>query len=164
MANFTKKDRARYQQCPQLSIQDRIKVDENGCWIWQGSLSDPGYGRLQIDGNRLYAHRVAYTLFVGDIPKSMFVCHSCDVPACVNPEHLFLGDQKTNMADAAAKGRIASGQRKPKTTKLTDDQVREIRKLFSEGTHYRVIAARFRISEVYVYELAGRRKRAGVAD
>lgn len=85
------------------------KADERGCHIWQGSKIVRGYGRLQVAGYTVLAHRHSYTLNVGPIPPGISVCHKCDNPSCVNPEHLFLGSAKDNADDMMAKGRGKHG-------------------------------------------------------
>lgn len=82
--------------------------DNKGCWEWQGSASESGYGYLSFRGRTWKAHRVSYTLFHGEIPDGLLVCHHCDNPGCVNPSHLFLGHHSTNMKDMVRKGRGAS--------------------------------------------------------
>ena len=85
------------------------------CWLWTGSKSAEGYGKFsygRIPKTGRYmsglAHRFSYTLHKGVIASDMFVCHRCDTPSCVNPNHLFLGTNQDNMKDCAAKGRNRS--------------------------------------------------------
>lgn len=85
------------------------KVEKRGaCWIWTGTRTSGGYGQLNIDGHRVYAHRYSYDLAHPGAKAGPFevVMHSCDNPSCVFPDHLIAGTQKDNMADAASKGRI----------------------------------------------------------
>jgi hypothetical protein len=94
-------------------------VDKSGCWLWQGAISqNRGYGLFQWwDGTRTktrLAHRCSYELANGPIPEGMFVLHTCDVRACVNPDHLYLGTQKRNMQDMIERGRAATGDRNGK--------------------------------------------------
>lgn len=83
----------------------RTDVDENGCWIWRGKKNRRGYGVVQWDGKWFLAHRIAYQWVKGEIATGLLVCHSCDVPSCVNPSHLWLGTDADNQADSIAKGR-----------------------------------------------------------
>ena len=76
----------------------------SGCWLWIGAVKASGYGVMHYAGRTQRAHRVSYELFVGPIGSS-WVLHRCDNPACVNPDHLFLGDAVDNARDMVAKGR-----------------------------------------------------------
>lgn len=82
-----------------------IPEPNSGCYLWDGHTSTNGYGKLKRNGKMLYAHRYVYRLVHGEIPGDMFVCHHCDVPSCINPEHLFLGTHADNQADMKQKGK-----------------------------------------------------------
>lgn len=76
------------------------------CWNWYGHLNLNGYGTFLINGKQFYAHRVSYNTFIGVVPSKLWVCHRCDNPRCVNPNHLFLGTDLDNTNDAHEKRHI----------------------------------------------------------
>lgn len=78
------------------------------CWIWAGATNGEGYGFLKIEGHTVKASRLAYELFKEPIPAGKIVRHTCDVPACVNPDHLLIGTHKDNTRDMFNRGRNAS--------------------------------------------------------
>lgn len=77
-----------------------------GCWLWSGSRNDKGYGHIHVFNKTIQAHRASWEIANGQIPDGMYICHRCDNPPCVNPEHLFLGSPSDNTRDAVRKGRM----------------------------------------------------------
>lgn len=133
-----------------------IKTD--GCWLWQWTVNQYGYGLIQIDGRLKRAHRVAWEWTNGPIPAGMVICHRCDTPACVNPDHLFIGSHADNVADKMAKGRCPRGERAG-SAKLTDEQAEDIRRARARGELCAAIAARLGISITTVSQIANNRRR-----
>ena len=82
------------------------------CWYWLPAKDAKGYGRIWIDGKLEHAHRFLFRFFLGSIPPGLLVCHSCDNPTCVNPDHLWIGTCKDNIRDSCYKGRFARRWRK----------------------------------------------------
>ena len=88
---------------------NQVALDPNtGCWLWQGYRMKDGYGHVRWNGKMILPHRLFAHMFLGFPLDERQVLHKCDVPACVNPSHLFLGNHAVNMRDCATKGRTSS--------------------------------------------------------
>jgi HNH endonuclease len=138
----------------------RCRLSETGCWIWTASVDKRGYGYFKAIGGRKgsgrgdLAHRLSHELFKGPIGEGLFVLHSCDMPAYVNPDHLRVGTQKENMADCISRGRFRPGGSKcgseNQLSKLNDDDVVEIR---SSPLSAIDLAKRYGIDRTNVYAI-----------
>ncbi len=139
-----------------------VEPDLNtGCWLWSGAYRDTTrrYGGLKINYRTHRAHRVSWMLFRSGSPA--MVCHRCDTPLCVNPDHLFAGDARANVADMMAKGRKRSlrGDQHP-TIKLSDADVAAIR---ASPLSPRELAERFRVHLSHIYSIRSGHRRAADA-
>lgn len=132
-------------------IKERIEsmVDKcGGCWNWKGHKSLFGYGQIKINGSQQMAHRVTYELYVGRIPKGLCVLHKCDNPSCCNPDHLFLGTMKDNVIDCMKKGRRSNRKgENNNNAKLTEIQVKEIRRKHESGARGVELAREYNVSK-----------------
>lgn len=139
------------------AFDSKIRKSENGCWIWIGACNNKGYGVLTFQAHRAQAHRLSWTLNVGEIPQNTCVLHRCDNPPCVNPEHLFLGTFSDNMKDCYSKGRhrrmVQNGASNP-MSRLTDSQVEFIRQAIKEGFKTTVVARYFDVSYTTISMIA----------
>lgn len=131
------------------------KVDKSGnCWLWTACTNKYGYGIFQYQHRGYQASRFVWMIVNGEIPAGMFVCHTCDNPKCVKPNHLFLGTPKDNAQDMFRKKRnIVAGRR------LSEDAVREIRNLHATTNMTQAqIAARFGVRQTQVSHIVNRKQ------
>ena len=138
-------------------VLDRFwsKVEKsNGCWLWRGAADPRGYGFFWVNGKQIGAHRFSLSLKLGRLPLQ--ACHSCDVPACVNPDHLFEGSQQDNMRDCVSKGRLdsRSGARAAKPKHISEIMVTRIFNLLADRLSIAAIARQLDISDFIVWSIA----------
>lgn len=133
-----------------------IPEPNSGCWLWTGSLNSRGYGNFKVAGKVRSAHRVAFEIeHSTSIPSESSVCHRCDNPGCVNPEHLFLGTHQDNMLDRQRKGRSRGplGEANARTA-LSADDVSAIRK---DSRSLRAVAEQYGLSTSGVHGIRNRK-------
>lgn len=171
------------------NFQTRVQIDpETGCWLWQLYLHPKtGYGVCKVNQKTYFAHRLAFTLFVGPIPEGLQVNHICDVKRCVNPAHLYAGTQAQNVRDAVERNRWPIGdksgaRRHPESmcwsenhafrtnpnriprgekrgqTKLTTEAVIAIRALAAQGIPQAELARQYLVSVQTINNVVHRKK------
>lgn len=142
-----------------IRFEAKFIQDPSGCWIWTAARHKFGYGVHGLDNKAVLAHRRAWELYRGPIPAGLWVLHHCDVPACVNPDHLFVGTQTENNADMDRKGRrrhgVLAGEAHGRAL-VTEDQVRDIRRLSAEGVSYKTLAERYGLAKTSVSHIVKR--------
>lgn len=130
-------------------IKQRIEshiTSKKDCWITDHKIDVNGRPRIFFDGKSYILARIVYELYKGDFPKNLFVCHTCDNPLCINPEHLYIGDNAENGRNRKRRNRQAKGS-KIGQSKLNETQVLEIKQLLIEGKlSLRQIGNRFGVS------------------
>ncbi len=141
------------------------KLDQDtGCHVWTGGRNNHGYGKLYADGEKRYAHRLAWELENGPIPDGLHVCHQCDNPPCVNPTHLFIGTRYDNLRDAASKGRCGPQRYHDRypygelvgNSKLKDTDVIDIRRRLVTGEMQVTLAREYGVHKTLISCIARR--------
>lgn len=152
-----------------LEVRFWAKVDKSGgCWLWTGSVDGHGYGQLAtVDGPKR-ASRISWEMHHGSIPRGIHVCHRCDTPPCVRPDHLFLGSARDNSIDMSSKGRSWFQKNPDKCRglahhrgKLSDEDVARLRARLARGERQIDLATEFGVSKSLVSLISRGLRRAG---
>lgn len=154
----------------QILERRSIQIPECGCRLWMGYADRKNYGQLLVEGKAQYAHRLAYALYRSVVPAGMHVLHKCDVPLCINPDHLFLGTNQENILDSVKKGRRKGIKRnrptglhyKLKSTshdckrKIKKAEWPEIIRLLDSGLRQIDVANKYEVSDAVICRIAAR--------
>ena len=113
----------------------RVRKMPQGCWVWTGSKSSRGYGWFKdnrvVPSKNVNVHRIAWELWRGPIPRGYLICHKCDNPPCINPDHLFAGTAADNTRDSWQKGR--SNGEHLRSEEVRRKALRTVRQMYREG-------------------------------
>jgi len=145
-----------YISAPERFWAQTDKRGEDECWLWTGCITSKGYGKIAVGKRQTQAHRYAYELTYGAIPEGMCCLHRCDVKACVNPRHLWLGTLQDNVNDMVARNRQAKGEA-INAAKLNAVAVSLIRELHKRGVSYARIARAYRMRADHIADVCKRR-------
>lgn len=125
---------------------EKYIIRKDGCWDWSGAKNKK-YGVFSHDKRNMQAHRASWIIHNGPIKENMHICHTCDNPTCSNPLHLFMGTHLDNMRDMRDKGLHNQ------FSKLTIEQVKEIKKLLAQKISQRDIAKKFNVHDVTIHDI-----------
>lgn len=140
-------------------FDEKWEENKDGCWIWTAGMKHRGYGSFWYNGENLSAHRASYWLHNDDHPEDEYVLHECGVKKCVNPDHLYLGTQSENLADAREHGVLHTGEENH-TAKLTDDEAEEIRDRYkSEAISQADLADEYGVCQALISRLVNNKVR-----
>lgn len=137
-----------------LRFMEKVIPEPNsGCWLWTGLMANDRYGAIKFSGKKRLAHRISYALFCGEISKDLDVCHKCDTPLCVNPQHLFLATHAENMQDMHKKNRhkyVSHAGSANGRAKITEKDVKYIRESAEDSY---VLSLKFDLNPDYINQI-----------
>jgi hypothetical protein len=138
-------------------LMEKVSPEPNtGCWLWVGCADKDGYGFIRVDGKNIKTHRASIELHSGvKLVPGQLVCHRCDTPSCVNPDHLYVGNNARNQQDAAVRRRGAR-------IKLSVDDVLAIRRRRANGERPVDLAREYGVNETSITNIANRKKWAHI--
>lgn len=131
-------------------LEKTFPEPNSGCWYWIGTQDKAGYGLVRFLGRHMHAQRASYLIFIGRIPSKCDVCHTCDEPSCVNPDHLWLGDARSNSKDMMKKGR-------DNVSKLNNEDINVIRDMRKQGASYYHIAKFYGVTKETIWSVCTKR-------
>ena len=141
---------------PMDRLMQKTTKHPGGCWLFAGCKDSGGYGMIGVNGKGNKAHRISWATVNGPIPSGLMVLHRCDIPNCINPDHLFLGTQLDNMRDCKAKGRLVPPPARKgelnTMARLSDEIVLQMRSVRArEHISYKQIGIKFGVSTMTAY-------------
>lgn len=147
----------------------KLVVSEDGkdCWIWEGCIGKAGYGFIRVKDRNLLTYRLAYSIFVEEIPEGKCVLHTCDIRACCNPDHLWVGTKKDNTQDMVSKGRNGYGSIYGKdnyNSKLAERDIPKIRRMLGLGYSQKHIGDVFGVSDMAINHIKKGKNWKGVGN
>lgn len=137
-------------------LSDCCYEGRNKCWIWNSSKSKSGYGKIKFNGKDWRAHRLSYWIHKGKFSLNLRVCHSCDNPSCINPDHLFVGTDQENKDDQIRKNRHPKGE-KIGQSKLKNGDILIIREMSKNGISQQAIADKYGVVQTTISGIVRRK-------
>jgi hypothetical protein len=151
MTEYVPFERVSDSDLQRARIFNKCRMSDTGCWLWTGPTNGKGYGVFYVGTKNRHAHRCSYEVFKGSIPEGLHVLHACDTPLCVNPAHLRAGTHRENMTDRDTRKRRDVRGNQIGTSKLTEQQAREIKS--SPHVKPKILAEKYGIRPEHIWRI-----------